>query len=395
MVQADYEAQTVCAHPLLCVADTGRSLMELAHGYRNTSEARFVVVTGSVGKTTVKEMLADILATQGACARTAGNWNNDIGLPLSLLAMDASDKYGVFEVGMNHPGELAPLCAVLKPHYAVVTAVGPVHIEFFDSVKDIALEKAAALRALPADGLAVLDVDGEWFDLLRENTDCSVVTTSMRHSSSADYVVVKARTHEGFLCIQERATGQQVDIQLNVPGDFAAFDALLVVAMARAMGVAFEDIRQALKTFQPVGMRWKCMNIHGVVIINDAYNANPLSMSAALQTADGMVMSGRKWLVLGSMFELGDYEFDAHLSLGHQVAEGNWAGLIAVGSLGKVIAQGALEKGYETSRIFCCETAIDAGHILKSVVEPKDLVLLKASRTVRLEDALKTWQAET
>jgi len=394
MVQADYAAHQDGSYPLLSVKDTHEGLMDLARGYRGVCQAQIVAVTGSVGKTTVKEMLADILATQGPCARTPGNWNNDIGLPLSLLAMDPNDTYGVFELGMNHPGELDPLCAVLKPHYAVVTAVGPVHMEFFDSVKGIAIEKAALLRALPEDGLAVLDVDGAWFDVLRKNTTCPLVTTSMDPHATADFVAVRAKTNEGFLCIQERTTGAQVELHLTVPGDFAAADALLAVAMARSMGIDFKSIQQALQAFHPVGMRWKCMEINGVTLINDAYNANPLSMAAALQTAGRMTNSGRKWLVLGSMFELGDYAFDAHLSLGHQVAEGNWAGLIAVGTLGKVIAQGAQEKGFETGKIFCCETAADAGHIMKSMVEPKDLVLLKASRTVRLEDALKTWQAD-
>ncbi|NCC52719.1 MAG: UDP-N-acetylmuramoyl-tripeptide--D-alanyl-D-alanine ligase, partial [Spartobacteria bacterium] len=385
------EAETR-SYPLLCVRDTREGLWNLARGYRETLTARMIAVTGSVGKTTVKEMLADVLSEQGGCARTCGNWNNDIGLPLSLLAMSPDAAYGVFELGMNHPGELAPLCALLAPGDAIVTGVGPVHIEFFASVKDIAIEKASVLRALPHDGMAVLDADGEWFELLRGYAPCRVVTVSARPDAAADYLLAEARPHEAWAVVLERATGERVDIRLRVPGMFALRDALLVVALSRSLGVPFTAIRSALAGFEPVGMRWKTCEMQGVTVINDAYNANPLSMQAALQTAADLPAVGAKWLVLGDMLEMGAHAEEAHLVIGRRVADGPWAGLVTVGPLGEVIARGARENGFAREQIFCCETAMDAGQVLQAGTKPGDMVLLKASRSVRLEDALAGWR---
>ena len=162
--------------PLLTVKDTRKALMDLATGYRQSLALEMTAVSGSVGKTTVKEMIADALATVGPTARTKGNWNNDIGLPMSMLDIKASDKFGVFEVGMSHPGELAPLCSLLQPTLGVLTTIGPVHLEFFDSVQSIAREKGSVFASLPPNGLAVLCRDERWFDLLRSyarNAACS------------------------------------------------------------------------------------------------------------------------------------------------------------------------------------------------------------------------------
>ena len=154
-----YAAAHPPSAPLLCVRDTLKALGDIARGYRDALKAKIVAVTGSVGKTTVKEMIADVLARKGATTRSRGNWNNDIGLPLSMLAMEPGEEFGVFELGMNHPGELAPLCDMLRPDWGVVTNVGPVHLEFFDSVEAIGKEKATVLQRLPADGTAVVSRD--------------------------------------------------------------------------------------------------------------------------------------------------------------------------------------------------------------------------------------------
>ena len=182
-VAGKYEKPTHGA--VLEVADTAQGLWRMAQGHRSAVKALVVGVTGSVGKTTVKEMVAGVLAAEAHVARTPGNWNNELGLPLSLLGMPVGTRSGVFEVGMSHPGELKSLCELLLPDWGVITRIGPVHIEFFDSVEAIAREKGTLLRALPANGLAFLNADDPFFPILREASRARVVSVSSKQS--ADY----------------------------------------------------------------------------------------------------------------------------------------------------------------------------------------------------------------
>jgi UDP-N-acetylmuramoyl-tripeptide--D-alanyl-D-alanine ligase len=373
--------------PLLVGADPAAALRAIAAGYRDTLKATFVAITGSVGKTTVKEMTADLLATVGPTARSHGNFNNDLGLPLSLLATEPNAQFGVFELGMNHPGELAPLCKLLRPAVGIVTLVGPVHFEFFEAVQAIAEEKAAVLRCLPKDGLAVLDADGDWFELLRAAASCRLVTTSL--GAAADYVARIAPELNGAFTVTERATGEVVELQNSVPGAHNIRNALLAVAAARAQSAAWDKIRAALAAFQLVGLRWQCSEWHGATIINDAYNASPPSMAAALRTFMETPAAGRRWLVLGGMLELGDAAEDLHGELGRVVAGLPDVHLITVGELGAWIAAGAFEAGLAAARIEICDGCGVAAEFLRARLQAGDAVLLKASRGEKLERVLE------
>jgi len=378
--------------PLLVVAEPAVALRAIAAGYRETLKATFVAVTGSVGKTTVKEMTADLLATVGPTARTHGNFNNDLGLPLSLLAVDPDARFGVFELGMNHPGELAPLCKLLRPTVGIVTMVGPVHFEFFDSVQAIAEEKAEVLRCLPKDGLAVLDADGDWFDLLSAATPCRLVTTSLR--AAADYVAHIAPELNGAFTVTERGGDETVALQNSIPGAHNIRNALLAVATARAQSATWENIRTALAGYEPVGLRWQRSEWHGATIITDAYNASPPSMAAALRTFMEMPATGQRWVVLGGMLELGDAAEDLHNELGHFVADLKEVCLITVGELGAWIAAGAFEAGLAADRIEICDGCGAAAAILRARLQAGDAVLLKASRGEKLERVLETLTEE-
>jgi UDP-N-acetylmuramoyl-tripeptide--D-alanyl-D-alanine ligase len=377
--------------PLLCVGNTRKALYDLAGGYRATLTAEMVGVTGSVGKTTVKELVADMLSEQFDVARTKGNWNNDIGLPLSLLEMSPDCRYGVFEVGMNHPGELEPLCRLLKPRWAVMTTIGPVHLEYFPSVQAIANEKASLLRALDPNGRAVLCRDEQWFPLLRDACSGRVVTISFRGDEDADYTAV-ASTGEKMLSIRERASKAVFSYEMPLPGDYFKQNALRSIALGREMGVEPVVIASALQKYRPQAMRWNQSEKGGILFINDAYNANPVSMSAVLATFAGMTCDGRKWLVLGGMHELGASTREKHLAVGRDVAYGDWAGLITVGELGALIADGAVSEGFPERRIARCSDAREASGQLRERARPRDCVLLKASRGEHLEDVLKAWE---
>ncbi len=381
------------AGPLLVVPDTLGGLQALARGYRHGLKARLVAITGSVGKTTVKEMIAGMLARLGPTYRSPGNWNSDIGLPLSLLAMDPDDAYGVLELGINHPGEMRLLADILRPHWGVVTNVGPVHLEFFESVAAIALEKRKVLEVLPPEGAAFLSLDSPWFDVLAAKSLCRVITLSTE-KNSADYVGAIRQKNGGGLLVRERLTGLEYYYDMPLPGEHVRQDALAAIAVARQAGLACEAIAETLRAYQPLAMRWNRRAVAGVDFINDAYNANPLSMRAALQTFARLPGAGRKWLVLGGMRELGPAGPAEHTAIGREVAYHEWAGLVVVGAQGALIAAGAESEGLSADRIFRCADNPAAVAVLAARLGPGDLVLLKASRGEHLEEVLEAYERQ-
>ncbi|NQU40089.1 MAG: UDP-N-acetylmuramoyl-tripeptide--D-alanyl-D-alanine ligase [Lentisphaerae bacterium] len=379
VVKASYVSDdSTCA--LLRVPDTQAALRDVADGYRRKVAPRMIGITGSVGKSTVKEMIAAILGQVSATAATRGNWNNAIGLPLSLLAMEPDTEVGVFEVGSNHPGEVADLCGLLRPDWGVVTTIGASHLEHFGSEEAVAEEKGALLASLPSEGVAFLDCDTVFFDVLRHRTAARLVSVGV--GRTADYSCpCEAETSEGVL-IEDHRRGERHTLRLPLPGAHQVHNLLLSVAVAREAGVSWEAIDAGIAAFKPLPMRWAVQQIRGITMVNDAYNANPTSMQAALATFQEMPVSGHRWLVLGDMLELGSGSAAAHRALGERIATGEWAGLVSVGELATAIADAAA-KG--PGHVVRCATAAEAGEWLTSHVAAGDAVLLKGSRSVHLE----------
>jgi len=368
---------------LLEVGNTGVALSALGAAYRRRMAPLVIGVTGSVGKSTVKEMTAAVLAAAGETARTRGNWNNEIGLPLSLLAMEPGTRYGVFEAGMNHPGEICRLCNVLQPDWGVVTTVGPVHLEFFGSVEAIAREKGSMLSALPTAGRAFLCGDDEWFGLLRGMAPCPVRTVSF--GKDADLTVCPAGASRR-LVVSERGTGETHEFVWPWAGRHNALNAGFALLIGREAGLDWGTLERGLAAYRPLPMRWEELHIGDWLVINDAYNANPSSMRAAVTTFAELPCKGRRWLVLGDMRELGDGAATAHMALGAETAAaGDWAGLLTVGALAEGIADGALAYGAGSGRVWKCVDAKAAAAVLRERLQPGDAVLLKASRGVALE----------
>ncbi len=392
LVDEAYARQVSGDWPLLVVPDTRRALIDLARGHRARCRGAFVGVTGSVGKTSVKEMAADVLAHLGRVTRTKGNWNNEIGLPLSLLRMGRDDRYGVFEVGMNHPGELAPLCALLAPQWALFTPIGPVHLEYFDSVRAIAEEKAALLEALPETGTAILSVDDPWYETLLNHVRSRVIRVSLQ-DPEADYYGEWRGSGSNALQVHERKTGEHRVYRMPLPGRYVAENALRAIALGREEELNPDIIAHALLQYRPLSMRWNRVAIAGITFINDAYNANPMGMRAAADAFQETEVEGRRWLVLAGMFELGEAAEEEHEALGHYLAQFAWAGVVTVGAMGRWIAQGAIDAGLtEVCRLEICEDAESAAHYLKKHIEPGDAVLVKASRGEHLEHVLTEFE---
>jgi len=374
---------------MLVVSDTLRALQKLAAGYRRSVvAAKFVGITGSAGKTTVKEITAHLLAAAGATARTIGNFNNEIGLPLSLLRMQRETRFGVFEIGMNHPGEIAPLAALLAPDCGVITNVGPVHLEAFKDVAAIAAEKAELLRALPSGGLAFLDRDSPWFEYLASQAPCRVIDVSLEQDAGVRGMVRNELTGSFTVC--ERGQKAEVEITTGLAGRHNMTNALLAIAVARTFGVSWEGIKAALLSLPRPPMRWETSQLGGLHIINDAYNASPISMQAALETFADWPSEGRRVALLADMLELGaDKEEKLHRETGRQAVASGVELLVLVGwRAGRWIAAGARAAGLDESRICVCADREEAAVRLGQLLLPGDTLLLKGSRSMALEEVL-------
>ena len=376
-------------HPLLAVDEVAAGLTGLARGYRTHLSATVIGITGSVGKTTVKELLADMLSRKAPTARTHGNWNNDLGLPLSLLAAEQDVAYGVFEVGMNQPGEIATLSSLLRPHHAVITPIGPAHMEAFSCVQDVANEKADLVRQVSAGGTVVVSRDDTWCDLVSGATEAEVITVSLQEE--ADLYGLPTERWPGSFTARDR-NGGKVQVEVTLPGDYFKLNVLLAAAAACRLGVAWEDIRQAVIDYQPLAMRWAVEQVEGVTVVNDAYNANPMSMRQALLACHELPLDGRRWLVLGSMLELGKNAEQHHAELGETAAEVQDSRVVAVGEWAEVMAAGARAAGMPEDHIAACGSVEEAVDRLSSGVEVGDGILVKASRGARLEHVIEGWK---
>ena len=370
------------------------ALGRFAAAYRSSMPARLVGVTGSVGKTSTKELVADVLSCLGKTSRTSGNFNNEIGLPLSLSGLTKDCAYGVFEAGISHPREMAPLRDILLPHMAVITRVGPVHIEFFESVRAIAEEKAALLEKLPSDGFSVLDFDDEFFDVLCAHSSAPVVTCSM-NSREVDYA--GDPQEDGHLWVFERATGESAVLPVPPPGAYMAENALRAVAVGRKCGATWEMLAEALGTSRSVGMRWAVEEMKGWTAINDGYNANPISLRAALKAFAAWPSKGKRFLAMGPMLELGRLEREEHEQLGRFVAAGNWAGVAVVpwkspdveDAAAQALVEGLRAGGYPAGKTCVARDHAEAAAWLRGRISAGDALLLKASRGVRIEKVLE------
>lgn len=388
LVSEDFAAREGAAHPLLAVRDPRVALTAMARGHRHGCRAHVIGVTGSVGKTTVKEMVAAVLAEEGPVTCTKGNWNNDLGLPLSLLAMEPDDLHGVFEIGMNHPGELAPLCDLMRPDWGVMSRVGPAHIEFFENEEAIADEKATLLRALPEAGVALLAADEPWFERMRPSARCRVVTVAL--DTDADYRARRDVAARRFV-VRERS-GAEYGYPARMPGEAGVRNALRAVAVGRERGLSPGAIASALDRFRAPPMRGGVEEVGGLRWVNDAYNANSISMDASIDAFAESFCPGRKWLVLGGMRELGVSGEALHRIIGRRLAGAPWAGLIVKGALAEGIAAGALEAGFPADRIRRAGDAREAAAALVDAGAGEgDTVLVKGSRGERMEDVIREW----
>ncbi len=365
------------------VPDTEKALGDLARWYRRRFAIPFVGVTGSVGKTTAKDMLAAVLGVKYKVLKTEGNFNNNIGLPLTLLRLDASCQAAVLEMGMDKFGEIDYLSGIVEPDIGVITNIGDAHIEKLGSRENIFRAKCELIPHIRRDGLLILNADDPMLSSLRGKTP--VETVFCGRAEGAEYRA-QVTGGDGVSHIHCRLTTPGMDREVKIPalGEHMIYPALIAAAAGERLGLAPEEIERGFSHFVPTRMRMNLVQRgENITILDDAYNANPQSMRAAIQVlADSH--SAWKAAVLGDMFELGPYAPALHAEVGEYLGKQHIHCLVAVGDEAKHIAQGAERSGVE--RVYYCRTKGEAEEILPEIVRPDSTILVKASRGMKLED---------
>lgn len=374
-------------HKLLVVEDTLRALQSLGAAARRLWGKPLLAVTGSAGKTTTKELLAHILMTRYRVLKSSGNLNNHIGLPLQLLKLEPEHDVAVVEMGMNHAGEIRALGTLAHHDLAIVTTVAPVHLEFFNSLADIARAKYEIIETLHPGGVAVLNADDDYVCQFSRDFKGKVVTFGIRRSAdvSAHNVQLNGADGSTFDLVIGSVSEQ---VRLPLVGEHNIYNALAATAAALERGVSPSQAAVALGTVQPADKRGQVLEVGGATIINDCYNSNPKALNAMIDTLASM-KAQRRILIAGEMLELGPTGEKLHRENGKHAGEKKIDLVIGVRGLAKALAEGAASAGSQARYV---ETPEEAGEWLAGELRPGDAVLLKASRGVKLEKALEKLQ---
>ncbi|MEA3211426.1 MAG: UDP-N-acetylmuramoyl-tripeptide--D-alanyl-D-alanine ligase [Chthoniobacter sp.] len=362
------------------VADTLRALQQLAAAYRRSLPLQVIGITGSTGKTTTKDLTACVLAEHFEVTKTEGNFNNHIGLPLTMLRAKGRDEVGVFEIGMNHPGEIAPLAALAGPEVAIITNVGVAHIEFMGSLEATAQEKGMLAEALSPSGTVILSAHDDFARSIAARTKADAVFAGIE---VGDVQAKNLRPHFTGTRFTLTADGHSVEAELPVPGEHMVRNALLAAAAGRVFGLSLEECAAGMSKLQLTKGRLEHKVVRGIQILDDTYNANPDSMSAALRTLASLPAAGRRIAVLGAMGELGAETERGHRQVGDVVAREHIDALVAVGPQAEWIAETAWRGGVE--KVVKVATNDEATRLLRELAKPGDVVLIKGSRSAKME----------
>ena len=368
---------------VIAVDNTRKALGQIAAKYRGDFNLPVVAVGGSNGKTTTKELLASILRQKLATVWSEASFNNDIGVPLTLLRLEKKHEAAVMEVGTNHPGELAPLLEMIQPRMGVITSIGREHLEFFKDLAGVAREEGTLAEKLPAGGVLFLNGDSEWTPQIVHRTRARAVRVGVGDKN--DWRAGKIRLANDGVAFYVKTSRAEFsgDYRINLLGRHQVMNAMLAMAVGAELGLSRAEVERGLAECQPPKMRMQLWESNGVRVLDDAYNANADSMLAALQTLQDMPCKGRRVAVLGDMAELGAQTEAAHIEVGRRTAEAGVGQLFAIGEMAPVMAKAARDAGL--NRVFEFLDADAAASAVKSFVKPGDVVLLKASRVARLE----------
>jgi len=374
---------------VLLVDDTLVALQTLATAVRKLWGKPLIGVTGSVGKTTTKEAIAHVLGTRFRVLKSEGNFNNHFGLPLMLLKLEPEHDVAVIEMGMSHAGEIRALAKIAQPEIGVVTNVAPVHLEFFDSLAGIARAKYELIESLPTGGIAVLNADDEYVSQFGRGFKGKVITYGTRPTADVRAENIESRGTEGSK-FDVVAAGGWEPARLPLVGEHNVLNALAAVAVGLARGLALAEAVGALATLAPADKRGQVLHLGNITVINDCYNSNPRAFAAMVDALAAME-AGRRIVVAGEMLELGTAGEEMHRAAGQHIAERKIDFLVGVRGLAQAMVESARQAGTRAEFVATPEAA---GEWLAREARDGDVVLLKASRGVKLERALETLRAK-
>jgi UDP-N-acetylmuramoyl-tripeptide--D-alanyl-D-alanine ligase len=375
-----WEGEAPANAAVIVISNTLLALQKLAHWWRRQLDIPVLCITGSNGKTSTKDFATAVLSRVFNVSATRGNLNNHIGLPLTVLSTTTEHTAAVWEIGMNHAGELAPLCEISRPRYGIITNIGTAHIEFLGTRDAIAEEKGTLARALPTDGFLFLPATCDYHQYLRERTKAHLVSVGNgRGLVRAEDLRFETTRTVFNLVIEGEGTAE---VSLHVPGKHMVTNALLAAGVGWKLGIPIAEIAAGLSVAALTGGRLRCHDWNGIGIIDDTYNANPESMAAAIETVAEMpvVEGGRRFAVLGRMGELGIHAPAAHVKTGEIAARRGFI-VVAVGEGAEGIAEGA------GGAPFFPDLG-EAAAWLSREVKPGDVVLFKGSRSATVEKVM-------
>ncbi len=389
IISKDIEQKIGC---VIKVADTLQAFGNIAKFYRERFDIPVIGITGSNGKTTTKDMVASVLQKKYNVLKSEGNLNNTIGLPLTIFNLSRSHEILVLEMGISIPGEMSRLVEIAKPNIAVITNISPTHLEFLGSIEGVIAEKSilaksADIGVLNADDPNVANmrngIKGRTiFYGIKEPADVMAVDIDMDQYGKPSFRLVVKNNIEG-------------EININIPsiGKHNVYNALRSASVGTIFGVELDLIKEALETYQPMDMRMQRLEIEGVTIIDDTYNSNPASLIAAIDFLVSMNSSKKKLLVVGDMLELGKYSDDLHSDVGSYIgrnAKDALYALITVGEKSVNIAKSAIKSGLDDSKVIICKTNSEAVSQIHQMLDKIDIVLIKGSRGMRMEEIVNT-----
>ena len=380
-IEKEYKSGTI-----ILVENTIKALQQIATFKRSLYNIPVVGITGSVGKTSTKDIIASVMAKKYDVLKTQGNYNNQIGMPFTVLGLKNHNAM-VIEMGMNQKGEISNLTKIAKPTVAVITNVGTAHIGNLESRENILKAKLEILEGLQEDGTVVINNDNdmlhEWYKS-KESKKFNVVTFGIENKSDImPYDIVLSENGSAY---KIDIDGETYNVNVTVGGNHFVLNSLCAIAIGKLFNINMPDILDGIANFELTKRRMQVeKNKNGITIINDCYNANYDSMKAAIEYL-GKINAGKKIAVLGDMLELGEFSKMLHEKVGEEVAKNSIDVLITVGELSKNIASKAQEKGLNKENIFVCEENLEAVKIINDIAKQGDAILLKASNGLNFQE---------
>src|SRR6266536_3218949 len=383
IVDSTWKGKVPKKFAIIRAQNTLLTYQNLAANYRKSLPIKVLAITGSNGKTSTKDFAASVLGRKFRVTKTQGNFNNHVGLPRTILEATSQDEVAVWEIGMNHPGEVAALAKLAAPDVAILTNIGVAHIEFMGSREAIAVEKGALMEAVDAQGTVILNADDPFTASIAARARAKVILAGTTAGTIRASEISQSGSGTDFTILEG---AHRCRAQLPVPGLHMVQNALLAIAAGRVFGLSLEDCAAGLVAAPLTKARLQIKEIHGVQFLDDSYNANPDSMKAALRTLVELDADGQRIAVLGEMRELGSESEHGHREVGETAAALKVDHLITIGNVAATIAQAAEHAGLE--KCVAVQSTAEAAELLSGIVAPGDLVLIKGSRATRTEDVI-------